>query len=445
MNNSIYSINSINNKQFTIEKHMSFFQKSALFFVISILAQSLLLQNIIAPIPNILLVLGIFMISMLGIDLFLLKNPISMIMPKEGWLFFLYLAYMLLAGIIFAQSKSMHIEQWITSFEYFLVMMVIIYVIMQTQNADVFILCQLILAGVSCIIFLINPVPYNDYTGDSARYSLSSYYNPNGFAMMLAMGIWTVLYLVSKKKLNSILGFVFCGIFTYAILMTGSRKGLICAVLCIITWILICYLPSGDRKTFLSILGKLAFIGAIMLAFLTILKPIYESSYIMTRIENLTFEITEGERSGLYRQAFSIIIEQPLMLIFGAGYANYEYIYGTYTHSTLAEVPFSGGLIGSVIYFSAYFVSIRKVILLMKNQTKSLEISSPNNQVMLRMILVLWLMMLFYTASIIHPYQLDSYVAFALIFSITRVVEKSTISSNSIINKNEGVLDDTAY
>ena len=99
----------------------------------------------------------------------------------------------------------------------------------------------------------------------------------------------------------------------------------------------------------------------------------------------------------------------------------YSYYNGAYSHSTLIEIPVSGGIIGSFLYFYMYFISIRKTILLLRQTSNRKDMKVEYIQV--KMLLILWSAYLFYCTCIIHVYQYGSAIVFGLIFGQTNYLE----------------------
>lgn len=184
------------------------------------------------------------------------------------------------------------------------------------------------------------------------------------------------------------------------------------------------------NKNRLKLIMRIILIIIVLVILITIIRPIYEKSYISQRMINLITEATSGVRHDMYVTGAELWGKHPFL---GIGLQGYAYYYGRYSHSTLVEIPVSGGLLGSFIYFLVYLVSIRKTILLIKITNKIENMKKENIQ--LRMILILWIMVLFYSTCIIHAYQFESFIVFAIIFSITSIIE-TKIKTFSKFNRN---------
>ncbi len=333
------------------------------------------------------------------------------IITEENEIMLYYLAYMLLIGILFSPNRNSHISQWITCIEY-LVFQILITSMIKEFGANAFHVCLLFVAFILDALFLINPV---DYRG---RLSISLSMNPNGLGMELSAGIWAALYLQQKRKLPLILIGVIVALLGYGILLTGSRKSLIAAGAMIILWMVFCFLPSLKGKGPLIGLVSLLFFSMLVFFIGKEFTQLYSETGMSERIEDLAYETSEGNRSQMYRAGFELLKTNPL---FGIGFQGFAYYFGSYSHATLVEIPVSGGIIGAILYFSAYVVSIRKLFFLYRKTKQIPGLIDENIRV--KMVLILWAAMLFYTVCIIHPYQFDSAIMFGIIFGETAYIE----------------------
>ena len=372
---------------------------------------SSIIQYIFYQISNAMLILGaavlvFYILASNG------KIDFYEMLTAENRVMLYFMVYMLISGLFFSPDKSGHISQWITCMEYLFVQIVVASILMRSGN-DTFHNLLLIESIILAAIFIRHPV---DYVG-SGRYSISNEVNPNSLGMTFAAGIWAILYRQQKIKSPLILTGAFIALFGYCIILTGSRKSLIGAGLIIMLWLLFCFLPSLKGK---------GFGGAITLVFVIIIAIIigrvFESTYfnskLAERMGDLFFETSEGKRHDMYLAGYEMWKTNPL---FGIGFQGFKHNYGYYSHATLVEVPVSGGIIGALLYFYAYYISITKVIYIFKKTQGSLEFTSEHMRI--KMLIILLAVMLFYTICIIHPYQFDSGILFGIIFGETAYIE----------------------
>ncbi len=324
-----------------------------------------------------------------------------------------FMIFMLPIGIITSPDINGHIEQWITSLEYMFMMVVISSVIKHTDT-DTFHIMLLIISVILSVIFLRAPVFY----AGGGRYSISREVNPNGLGMTFTTGIWVALYLQHKKNIPVIIPLIFVSLLMYSITKTGSRKALIAAGIIVILWFVFGYVhKSLQKKNKWKIVFNI--ITAIVLFYLgKEFLRIYAGSDIEARMGGLENEVTSGMRSSMYINGWKHFIENP---IFGIGFQGFRYYHGGYSHATLVEVPVSGGIIGCILYFGAYIISIKKCFSLYKFCKNRQELSKEVSEI--TMILILWIAMLFYCTCVIHPYQFNSCVAFGIIFGQSACIE----------------------
>ena len=380
---------------------------------------SSVIQDRYFKIPNGMLIMGI---SILGTYVLAFGNrpfEVQNMLEKENMFMIFFLAYMFVIGTLVSPARGDHISQWVTCLEY-LFIQIVISTIIKENGTDTFSTLLLFEALILAAILFFSPVLHV-----GSRYSISVETNPNGLAMQFAAGIWAIVYRYQKKKSSLLVSAALIVLFGYSIMLTGSRKAFIAASIIVILWLILCFLPGLKRKG--SYLGLLSFIGIAVLTSIIgiVFLKYYTGSNIAERMGNLQYEATEGKRFDLYRAGFEMFKSSPLFGIGFQGFAyNFESYYNInnyYSHATLIEIPVSGGIIGSLLYFSAYYISIRKVLFLFW-RTKEKDILFPEHE-RVKMLMVLWAVMLFYTTCIIHPYQFSSYILFGIIFGETGYIE----------------------
>ena len=387
-------------------------------------AYSLIIQQKYLVIPNFMLIIG-------GLTIFTYvlansgKIALRKMITQENELMVYYLVYMLIFGYVFSPSKNNHLSQWVTCLEY-LSLQIIISSIIKESGTNVFNTLLLVISIILAGIFIKQPVNFLN----SGRYSISNEYNPNGLGMAFTAGIWASLYLQQKKGLPLFFIGVLIALFGYCIFMTGSRKALIAAGMIIIPWIPFSFIPSLKKRGLLSGIAALLCLLILGVVIAPRFMKVYTDSTIAARMDNLLFEAQEGNRSNMYRQGFELLKRNPL---FGLGFQGFAYYYGSYSHSTIVEVPASGGILGAILYFSAYVVSTKKMFTIYAKTKNMPEFSNEHNRI--KMILLLWAAMLFYTVCIIHPYQFDSAILFGIIFGETAYIEKKLVTGQEAADK----------
>ncbi len=392
----------------------AFYRRICIVMIWLIVFYSSIIQNKIIAIPHGMLLLGFGLLI-----LFYLANSnrpfkYKESMTEENIYMLWFMAYILVAGLLFSPDRSSHISHWITCLEY-LFIQIVIATIIQSSGTNTFHTLLLTEAIILAVVFVIDPVEYES----SGRYSISTDVNPNGLGLGFAAGIWAALYRQQKTKLPIIVTGGLIALFGYCIVLTGSRKSFLGASLIIVLWLFSCFLPSLKKRD----TGKKIITYFIMSVFIIVIGyefvKLYANTTISTRMDDLFFEVSEGNRSNMYREGYDLIKENP---IFGIGFQGFQYYYGCYSHSTLVEIPVSGGIIGFVLYFYIYFISLKKILFLKRNTKDDKSLSIEHTRI--KMVLVLWIAMVFNTICIIHPYQFDSCILFGIIFGETAYIEK---------------------
>ena len=406
-----------NNNKLTLS---SLSRKACIVTIWAIVVYSLIIQYKYFVISNGILIMGMFMLLFFIISQTDRTFDINRIITKESALMIAFMLYILLVGLVFAPNKKSHITQWVTSFEYMLLMIVISSLIVNS-GMESFHLLLLTVAIILIVMLLLKPVNYKG----TNRLSVAAGVNPNSLGMSFTEGIWIILYFQQKKKKSLIISFGAIIILCYGIILTGSRKSLIASGIIVAFWYLFCFLPDVMKKNSewkpIILIGSVLMIAIIGIIFFRL----YSGSDMASRMEDLQSETESGSRSDMYTFGWGLFQRNPL---FGLGFQGFKYYYHSYSHATLVEVPVSGGIVGSIIYYASYFVSIRKIIYLLKFCRAKKELREEFKEI--RMLLFMWVAMLFYCTCIIHPYQFDSYIVFGIIFGQSAYIEKKIMMSH---------------
>ena len=336
----------------------------------------------------------------------------NILTPESTWMIG-FMVYMLITGVFIAVDRNGHLSQWMTCLEYLFLQIIIASIIKDTGTNTIHLLL-LAKAIALAVIFIRNPV----YFGGN-RFSISKDVNPNGLGMAFATGIWAILFYQQKKKTPLIIVFSLIAAFAYCIIQTGSRKALIAACLTIVLWLVFCFFTGLKQKGIFYKIFAVIILAIVIAVTVNEFISMYSGSVLATRMDSVLDEASEGKRSNLYQIGFEFFKTSPL---FGLGFQGFKYYYGMYSHSTLVEIPVSGGIVGSVIYFGVYIISIFKTIRLLNRTKRNPQTVAEHTRI--KMIFILWVAMLFYTTCIIHQYLIESYIIFGLIFGETAYIEK---------------------
>lgn len=345
------------------------------------------------------------------------KNFLNMI-PKAGWLVIVYVLLTLVVGFIAAPVVSAHISRSIFVVEIMLIMVFVCYYCVSRETVDFLIKNYIFMSLFMCLLFVYEPQLYENSLD---RYSYSSTTNPNTFALILNTGMWAILYYVSRKKLNIAVGLGLCALYLYAIFLTGSRKGLISAAICLVCWFVLCYplIPKGNirKRLMYSVL-----VVILVCAGIAILKPLYAETSIAGRLKDL-LEEGDDSRNNLYRIGWELIRRSPWI---GHGFWGFAYYHlDTYSHSTLIEIPVSSGIPLAMVYFYSYWD-------IFKNLCKSKLASALHYKVDMRQGLVMFAMLMFNVVCVIHIYTMTSLICFGIIMSLYTIWQKRALRGDTL-------------
>lgn len=385
---------------------------SKLFYILLVFYMSWF-QAAFFQVNNLLMVFGAPMILFLLLHMYRYKVNLKKAFPLEIIVWVVFGLIVLTMGFFNATDKMLHISSVITYFQFLLVTWAIYYISRCDGKVDFFINSFIILAIISALTSLV--IAY-DYGG--GRLTMGQNNNPNTLGLMMTFGIGFILF---KLRLHKILKSTFLLLliilFTYVIILTGSRKSILSGLLLFLFWIFMVSMPQIKSLPLINKIKYLLILIIFIAALYFILYPILVDSILWERLIRL-FQFGSETRSGMYVEAWRIFKEYP---VFGAGMQQYRVIsiYGTYSHSTYAEAIANTGIVGTFIYFSTYLI-------IGSNYIKE-SFDNRNNYLSLqryRILFVMFLMVLFLGASIIHFYSMNSFIFFGIIIAFDRISKK---------------------
>lgn len=189
--------------------------------------------------------------------------------------------------------------------------------------------------------------------------------NPNALSLVMIIGIFVILKDLKGNKNIIIYGFLSLALL-YVIILTGSRKSLIAAILLFGIWAIVSLFDKNieiSRKSkFLLLVAVIGVIGVIIYY--------YTHYFSATSAYERFLKLETGEsingRTRLYQQAVNLFSSKP---IFGVGYDQYRLYVGEMSHSTYAEIIACSGIVGAIIWL-IYIMRFLKFQMLLLRQTK---------------------------------------------------------------------------
>lgn len=356
---------------------------------------------------NSLIMLGIGII-IIGITLLKARRKASFKIEKPISTLLLFLMYMAIPSLLFGGGDGFN--QYITVAEYTIILVCLVKLCTDINDVEWLIKVKVICTIVICISFILQPAVYHDKV-NTIQYTLVQRLNPNTFSLDILVGLWSLLYLNVKKKLNIIVTSILSLFFLYCIFLTAARKSLLCGVLVLALWVIWIYIPGRGGKINRSILARVFVISVLVLIVAYYTMKNLMDSQMFNRFQSLLSggDGSANNRLNMYFEGFKVFLKNPIL---GYGFGGYQSIYGGYSHATLVEIPVSGGIVGTVLYCLYFMQMINGTLMVKRIKAKNGEDNSLDT-----MSLILSIVMVVLCVCVIHPYLFNSYIAMAIVIS----------------------------
>lgn len=189
--------------------------------------------------------------------------------------------------------------------------------------------------------------------------SLDRVAEANAVGFRSVMGIMGGLALYPETRAKTLrLMLVLAGLLAlYGVVLSASRGALVALFLVFALWPLFCFKTLFRSKLIAA--GIVVIIGILGYFFYDFVIDQTNLGRRFSKMENLEDNSTL-ERLELFWVSFKIFLDYPL---FGAGLGQFPIASGRdlYAHNELGELIGTTGLIGTLIYFYAYFVTWRRL------------------------------------------------------------------------------------
>lgn len=362
-------------------------------------------QQAFFQIPRMPLVLGLGMLGFLVLYKLGNGTKVSFVVTKPLLIWICFCIYILFSGFFIAYDFGYLASSWFTYLQILAMIFFIINISEIDGDIDFFIKIYILFS----IVYMFSMLFWGFHIG--GRVFLSENSNPNTDGQVLLFGVFCVLFLTDSKRFSRlIVPFALVMLFMYTIILAASRASFLTAVLLVLFWLLFSF-PRVWKKY--SIVNKVLSISIISIVFVALFYrfvPLFMESILFQRLSKGVLISSDVTRSGMYREAFQFFLDNPLV---GIGFNQYRLlsIYTTYSHSTYAEILSTTGLVGTVIYFSAYLVIFYDLFrLFTKSRGTKAGLKSLNFLLLIFVILVLG-------TGVIHFYQIINNIMFALMIS----------------------------
>ncbi|MEK3888435.1 O-antigen ligase family protein [Bacillus sp. FSL K6-3431] len=367
-----------------------------------------LFSSLFFTIPGATLVLGLGMIVLLLFSKFSREELVqSIVIPKALLLLISFAFYSLLTGS-FVATNTLHLVDSV--FTYFQMIALIFFIINVSalENSNIFFVKSFILFSIIYMLFML----IGGHTRVDGRLTLVFGENPNNDARILLYGMACLLINIKQTKLSTfLLTISLTGMFLYTIALTGSRKGFYAAIILAILWLVFVYKDYWKSYSLKNKFGSVILLLAIMSFVILKFWDVFLDSSIFQRMSAKGITITDDlERTTMYQEAFTFFKDN---LLFGIGFDHFRLLssFGTYSHSTYAELISNTGLIGTIIYLTAYLIILYNLInLAIKSKGTTTSKTAISN-------IILFFIMLALGTGVIHFYGIIDNIMLAILIS----------------------------
>lgn len=302
-------------------------------------------------------------------------------------LFIAFHIYLLFSGLLFSADVGRATSFWLNYSLDYVAFLCAFAIISEDRNTDTAILLIGIGAFSMLLMMLFNPAIHVGVN----RIKLSENSNTNYTGLIFAIGFWMLVFLAKKiMKINS-LNMLIAAMTSIGIMMTGSRKSLLILGVIFIFYVYNYVKSVSGAKKFFTI----AVVILIICFGASYMVGAFNGMAISQRFASIGDSSSDLLRIQMYKDGLRLFLQNP---IFGCGYQSHAITMqtGVYSHSNIIEVIDNGGIIGAIIYFSAFIsipvelIRVRKTIkaFQMENNLEELELS--DNLYRCNMLIILW-------------------------------------------------------
>jgi O-antigen ligase len=186
--------------------------------------------------------------------------------------------------------------------------------------------------------------------------------NANAMGVNAVWGFCAVIYFSQIKKKSPLLLFLMwitVPLLGITILASASRKALLLPVVFLTAWIWFCHKKDLNRQLY-KILPIVALAGAIYMATPWIMENTFVGQRMQRSLDTENMDGSTAVRLLTYKQAAAIVVRYPVA---GVGLGQWRFYGDTgYAHNEYGEVIATTGVVGFLLYFSAYVVVIRRLM-----------------------------------------------------------------------------------
>lgn len=323
--------------------------------------------------------------------------------------------YSLLTGLVVATDRTILISALVTFFSFLIVIACISFVAYGEGQLD-WLLKQIAAISIVCALYTLFR-GFDYYNGVIVR-TMGPGNNPNTLGVQMVFGTFCLLY-ISRPILKALLrNAAPIALFAYVIVLTGSKKALLAEAVLIFIWVIALFKGMKNAE---SVDGRLCAYGILVLcvgAIAFYFAKYYINTASFARMQTLNTSGSTATRTDMYREAFLLFKRNP---IFGIGYSQFRVVssFGTYSHSTYAELIADTGAVGTLIFIYPILLTGKKLLVKVPSSVRYRQIT----------LISLYIVEIFLGAANIFFYDFTHLLIWTVVFFETgRFVRKNSIN-----------------
>jgi O-antigen ligase len=249
--------------------------------------------------------------------------------------------------------------------------------------------------------------------------------NPNALGITMVFGMFSVLYNKKRKLGELILPLASVFLFAYVIILTGSRKSLLCGGLLCFVWLINFIIDTRKLTNGKEKYTKYTLVIAALTIGIMYFVKNYANTASFERLILLSKDGSSHVRMEMYRESLEFFKKSKL---FGIGFNQFRVLssFKGYAHSTYAELLADAGIFGCILYF---YPIIKTGILLIKQIRKK-----PSYQA--GMLFALYIIEIILGAAVIYMYVLNQLLIWSILYM---TAEKTSLIDTADQNEGEKI------
>lgn len=285
------------------------------------------------------------------------KMPLNN-MPTILVAYFLLAMFSFTTGWIVAKDLSAMLSSIFTFLSFFVVCFDV-WIISEEKGSMDWILQMFTVCALVCSLQTV--IWGSDFNNGIIVRTMSPTNNPNTLGFIMLCGTFSIIAKLEKLEKHRMLGMILIMLFLFTIVLSGSRKCFLAAVLLVVLWI-VHFVKSGDSADKTKKLKNLIYVLIFAAVVIFFAVNYLSGTSLFERLKQLFAKGGGDERIRLYKDGIKFWKNSPLI---GVGFDQYKYwsTLHMYSHSTYIELLSCTGIIGCLIFFFPFmrYVSRRNL------------------------------------------------------------------------------------